>query len=149
MHRGTRHGIEAVGTRRGFEARAAFRPRRRDWLRSLAPFDNEAAIARARIARAFSALLIAGLGRLRSLYAARIAGLIVGVRGNPSAAILALEQERDAAIARFITMIDDDKRRAMRAVRSQKRQRRFRIAAPVHRIPRHPVWRPRPPYPKP
>ncbi|MCP3439804.1 hypothetical protein [Bradyrhizobium sp. CCGUVB14] len=83
------------------------------------------------------------------MYAAKIAGLIIGAQGNPSAAILALEQERDAAIARFMAALDDDKRQALRAIRSTRKRRRFRIAAPVPRSPRHWALLPKPRYPKP
>jgi hypothetical protein len=83
------------------------------------------------------------------LYASKIAGLMIGTRGQPAAAILALEQERDAAMAEFMRTLEDDKCRALKAVGPRKRQRRLRIAALVPHAPDVRMFRSGLLYPKP
>ena len=98
---------------------------------------DEHAVARARIAQAYHSLMSAALGRLRMLYAARIVGLLLATRGDPSAALAALQQERDATLSRVRHELECEKDRAMRAVPIRRRRRRFRVPAFLPMRPSH------------
>lgn len=121
----------ANGTKGGFDAWATIKsdsrigPLRMRRMRS----SDEAAIACARIARAFQTELSAAMASLHLHYAARISGLRLTKRGDLGAAIAALHRERDAAIARLQDTIRQRKANAMQAARRALR-RRFRVAAP-------------------
>jgi hypothetical protein len=121
----------ANGTKGGFDAWATIKsdsrngPLRMRRMRS----SDEAAIACARIARAFQSELSAAMASLHLHYAARISGLLLTKRGDLGTAIAALQQERDAAIARLQDTIRQRKANAMQAARRAMR-RRFRVAAP-------------------
>jgi hypothetical protein len=110
---------------------------------------DERAIARARIAQAHHSLASAALGQLRMLYAARIGSLLLAARGDPSAALVALQQERDTALDQLRQELGCEKNQAMLAVRTRRRRRRFRVPAfaPGRRVDRAPSRRP--PYPNP
>jgi hypothetical protein len=88
---------------------------------------DDTAILRARIARAFDALLNAALARLRLYYAARISGLMLVARSDRAAAVAALTNERDAALAELGRSIGESRRRAPIAARRMVRKRRYRI----------------------
>jgi hypothetical protein len=90
---------------------------------------DERAIARARIAQAYHSLTSAALGRLRMLYAARIGSLLLAARDDPSAALAALQQERDTAMDQLRQELEREKDQAMRAVRTRRRRRRSRVPA--------------------
>lgn len=90
---------------------------------------DEAAIACARLARAFQSELSAAMAALHSHYAARISGLLLTGCGDQSAAIAALQQERDVAVARLQDTARQRKANAMQAARRAIR-RRFRVATP-------------------
>jgi hypothetical protein len=90
---------------------------------------DETAVACARVARAFHGLISAALGQLRIFYEARIASVLLAARGDPSAAIAMLQQERDAALERMRHALEQEKERAVRAVRARRRKWRFRGTA--------------------
>jgi hypothetical protein len=90
------------------------------------------ALACARIARAYGALMSAALASLRMHYAARIGALIVTRRFDQQAAIAALEMERDAALAQLARVLEQEKQRALREAWNVAR-RPFRAAA--HTLP--------------
>jgi hypothetical protein len=108
------------GIRHGFGAGSASRSGTRS-LRSQGrhTVSDEGAIAAARMARAFDALQSAAMGRLRLFYAARIGGLRLIARGDQGAAIAALINERDAALAQLVEAIGESRRVAVRAARRQ------------------------------
>ncbi len=85
------------------------------------------AATRAPIAQAFDDLLSAAMARLRLHYAARIAGLMLGARGDQQAAVAALISERDAALEELRREILESRRKALRAAR-RPRRRRYRAA---------------------
>jgi hypothetical protein len=88
---------------------------------------DDAAVLRARIMRAFDALLNAALARLRLYYAARISGLLLMARSDRAAAVAALINERDAALAELERSIRESRRRALMAARRVVRQRRYHV----------------------
>jgi hypothetical protein len=71
----------------------------------------------------------AALGHLRLHYAARLAGLLLCRRTDQSAAIAALEQERDTALDALASRLHRAKEQALRDVR-QAARRRFRATPP-------------------
>ncbi len=85
----------------------------------------------ARIGSAFDLLLKAAIGRLMLHYAVRLAGVWVCGR-NRHAAAEALRRERDAALEVLRTTILYEKRVAMTAARTARRnRRRMSILSPV------------------
>lgn len=108
-----------------------------------AELTDERAVTCARIARGFHALMTSALASLRLHYAARIAALMLVRRGDPSAALAALELERDAALFRLREAIRQEKEAAIRQTRANRRRRpyhaaisrRFRAALAAGRSP--------------
>lgn len=113
-----------AGLTRGFGAGANSRSGMRV-LRSEA--GDEAALARASVIRAFDSLLRAGLSRLQLHYAARIVGLIITSPRERQAAIAALVNEREAALARLREEIAQSRARHLAGLRRRRRRRRYRI----------------------
>jgi hypothetical protein len=88
---------------------------------------DDVAILRARIGRAFDVLLNAAIVRLRLFYAARISGLLLVAQSDRGAAVAALMNERDAALAELERAILESRRRALMKARRGVRKRCYRI----------------------
>jgi hypothetical protein len=108
------------GTKRGSEAKGSFKPRRRSPQRYAS---DESAVAAARVNAAFATVLNASMGRLRMLYAARIAALALVSPGDYAAALIALTQERDAAMNQLRAELLQSRRRAIAEARRRGRRK--------------------------
>jgi hypothetical protein len=85
-----------------------------------------AAAQYAQVSHAFDIKLNAALARLRLHYAVRLAGLRLTARRDAGAAIDALLQEQESALASMREAILLERRQALRAIRRQHRPHRFR-----------------------
>jgi hypothetical protein len=92
------------------------------------------AVECARIARAFEVILAAATTSLLLHYAARLAAAAAAKSPvERAAAIAALEQERDAAVAVLRATIRQQRREAIERARAALARPRFRIAFPADR----------------
>jgi hypothetical protein len=88
----------------------------------------------ARLFRAFAVMLGAATASLLLHYAARLAAVsATKAPGERAAAIAALEQERDAAVAALQASIRQQRKEAIDRARSALDRPRFRIAYPADR----------------
>jgi hypothetical protein len=88
----------------------------------------------ARLSRAFAVILGAATASLLLHYAARLAAAAATKGpGERAAAIAALEQERDAAVAALQASIRQQRREAIERARAALARPRFRIAFPADR----------------
>jgi hypothetical protein len=100
------------------------------------------AVAWARIGLAFESLLSAAMAQLYLHYAARIGALTVCRRGDQAAAIAALRQEREAALARLQSDMTQEKETAMRTARETMKGRHYHAGSLPVMEPRRKVCRP-------
>lgn len=125
------------GTKRGFAAGSSLKSGTKQ-LRRIET--DEVAVDRARVARAFDVLMNAAMARLRLHYAARIGGLLLLGRADQSAAVAALLNERDTALARLQNSIGESRKEAMRAARRTPRRKRYdRASSAPQPGPRRPA----------
>lgn len=91
--------------------------------------EDELAVTRARLMRGYDSLLRAKLSSLQLHYAARLAGLMVTSPRERQAAVAALIQERDAALARLRDEMAQSRTSQLAGLRRTRRRRRYRVRA--------------------
>jgi hypothetical protein len=123
-----------LGTEREFGARGTSKLRMKRTPRTRPAARDAIGIECARLSRAFAVILGAATAGLVLHYAARLAA--VSATKQPServAAIAALEQERDAAVAALRVSIRQQRREAIERARAALARPRFHIALPADR----------------
>lgn len=111
-------------------------------MRYWPPRDDAIAVECARIAVAFECLLSAALAQLVMHYGSRLCAINLCARPGNTAALAALRQERDAALAALRATIGAQKRQALATARAKRwRRRRYRPAR--HNSQPNPPFRPR------
>jgi hypothetical protein len=123
-----------LGTDREFGARGTSKLRTKRMPRTRLAARDATGIECARLARAFAVILGAATTSLLLHYAARLAAASATKGpGERAAAIAALEQERDSAIAALQASIRQQRKQAIERARAALARPRFRIALPADR----------------
>jgi hypothetical protein len=131
VHPGT--GADDIGTNREFGARGTSKLRAKRMPRRLVGGDA-VGIERARLSRAFAVILGAATASLLLHYAARLAAAAATKGpGTRAAAIAALEQERDTALAVLRASIRQQRKEAIERARKALTHDRFRVSFPTDR----------------
>lgn len=121
-----------LGTDREFGARGTSKLRTKRMPRMGSASRDIVAVECARIVRAFEGILASATTSLLLHYVARLAAAAATKGpGERAAAIAALEQERDAAVAALQASIHQQRREAIARARRALARPRFRIALPA------------------